>query len=190
MSHASTDVTIDQIQLSADNLDARKAAAIYKEFGCLVVRGLMTPYIARIAEDVERVAQESIDLIPQAKKIVEGWYTPNGALCLPAPDGFIRDKQLMTIPYSYNTSAEFFRSALEPKTLDIAEAVLGPDIELFGNGQSLYKEPVGGHPKHLHQDAAYFEHKYEGPCATLNYVVDTNINNGCLHVVPGRSNLG
>ena len=36
-----------------------------------------------------------------------------------------------------------------------------------GEGQVLYKEPVGGHPKMLHQDASYFEHKYEGPCALL-----------------------
>ncbi|HET6387523.1 MAG TPA: phytanoyl-CoA dioxygenase family protein, partial [Armatimonadota bacterium] len=66
----------------------------------------------------------------------------------------------------------------------------GPDIELFMNGQCLYKEPVGGHPKNLHQDSAYFEHRYDGPVATLNYVVDTDLVNGALHVVPGSHRMG
>ena len=68
--------------------------------------------------------------------------------------------------------------------------MLGPDIELFTDGQSLVKEPVGGHPKHLHQDAAYFEHRYDGPVGQLNYAVDTGSQNGCLHVVPGSFKLG
>jgi ectoine hydroxylase-related dioxygenase (phytanoyl-CoA dioxygenase family) len=49
---------------------------------------------------------------------------------------------------------------------------------------------VGGHPKNLHQDSAYFDHRFEGPVATLNYVVDTNLQNGALHVVPGSHHFG
>jgi len=91
---------------------------------------------------------------------------------------------------NYYTSAAFFRSALDEKAISIVEAILGPNIELFGNGQCLYKEPVGGHPKHLHQDSAYFEHRYEGPVGLLNYVVDTDLVNGALHVVPGSHRMG
>ena len=74
--------------------------------------------------------------------------------------------------------------------LDVVEAILGPDIELYGSGQVLVKEPVGGHPKNLHQDSAYFEHKYEGPVAALTYAVKTDLTNGALHVVPGSHRLG
>ena len=63
-------------------------------------------------------------------------------------------------------------------------------MRFLGNGQCLYKEPVGGHPKHLHQDSAYFEHRYQGPVGILNYVVDTDLVNGALHVVPGSHKLG
>ena len=52
------------------------------------------------------------------------------------------------------------------------------------------KEPVGGHPKHLHQDAAYFDHRFDGPVGVLNYCVDTDLMNGALHVVPGSHRLG
>jgi len=183
------DVSVKDLELSADRLDVAAAAAIYREHGCLVVRGLMTPYLESVRRDIDRVIGETLAGIDQATKVTEGWGTPNGALLIPAPPGFHRDKQMMCLPLSYLHSAAFFRSALDPRTLDLVEQVLGPDIELYQVGQSLVKEPVGGHPKHLHQDAAYFEHKYEGPMALLCYVVDTDLNNGCLHVVPGSHRL-
>ena len=185
-----TTTNVADIEMHADSLDPKKAAEIYAEHGCLVVRGLMTDYAERIRQDIARVVQTSIDLLPQATKNVNGWGTPNGALFLPAPEGFKRDKQIMTVPCSYTTSAAFFMSAVHEPLLDVIEAVHGPNIELFMNGQCLNKEPVGGHPKHLHQDASYFEHKYEGPCAVLNYAVDTTIDKGALYVVPGSHKLG
>ena len=155
-----------------------------------MVRGLMRAHIAAIRQDIEATVAQSLSLLDQAEQIPEGWRTPDGTLFLPAPDGYKRDKQLMVLGINYYTSAAFFQSAFEVKALDLVEAILGPNIELFGNGQSLVKEPVGGHPKHLHQDSAYFEHRYEGPVAILSYVVDTDLVNGALHVVPGSNKLG
>src|SRR3954452_21726023 len=153
-------VTVEQIAVSADNLDVRKAAAIYQEHGCLVVRGLMKPYLRELHRDIEATAAQSLSLLDQARQVREGWKTPDGTLFLPAPPGYARDKQIMVLAASYQTSAAFFQSALHPPLLDLVEAILGPDLELFLNGQCLYKEPVGGHPKHLHQDASYFEHRF------------------------------
>jgi hypothetical protein len=183
-------VTIEQIEVSAERLDVAAAAATYREHGCLVVRGLMTPYLEAINRDIEAAARESLALLDQAKRVPEGWVTPNGTLFLPAPAGFDRDKQIMVLAVSYFTSAAFLRSAFDPRAVDLVEAILGPNVELFLNGQCLYKEPVGGHPKHLHQDAAYFEHRYEGPVGVLNYAVDTDLINGALHVVPGSHRMG
>jgi len=42
--------------------------------------------------------------------------------------------------------------------LDLVEAIIGPDIELFGQGQCLYKEPVGGTRSTCTKDSSYFEH--------------------------------
>jgi hypothetical protein len=183
-------VTVGQIEVFADRLVPQRAADIYREHGCLVVRGLMKPYLAELQRDVEASAAQALSLLDQAKKVTEGWTTPDGTLFLPAPPGYPRDKQIMVLAISYYTSAAFFRSAFDPKTVDIAEAILGPNIELFINGQCLYKEPVGGHPKHLHQDASYFEHRYEGPVGVLSYVVDTDLVNGALHVVPASHRMG
>ncbi len=183
-------VTVEDIEVSVDVLDVEKAASIFEEHGCLVVRGLVKPYIEAIHKDIEAAAAESLALLDQAQQIVEGWRTPNGTLFLPAPSGFERDKQIMVLAVNYQTSAAFFHSAFDENTINIVEAILGSNVEIFGNGQCLYKEPVGGHPKHLHQDSAYFEHRYQGPVGTLNYVVDTDLVNGALHVVPGSHRLG
>ena len=183
-------VTVRDIAVPADNLDVPAAAEIYRVHGCLVVRGLMAPYVDAIRSDIDRVIDETLANYDAAVKVTEGWTTPNGTLLIPAPENFDRDKQMMCLPLAYDFSSAFFQSALDPRTLDIVEAVLGPNIELFQHGQCLVKEPVGGHPKNLHQDAAYFEHKYEGPMAQLNYVVDTDVNNGALHVVPGSHRIG
>jgi len=183
-------VTVGQLEFFAEKLDIARAAAAYQQYGALVIRGLSKPYVEGIRRDLEAKFQESLLLLDQAQKIPEGWRTPNGALFIPAPQDYRRDKQIMVLPLNYHNSAAFFSSALNPRQLDLVEAILGPNIELFDLGQALYKEAVGGHPKNLHQDAAYFEHKYEGPVGVLNYAVDTDLVNGALHVIPGTHRLG
>ena len=187
---AEPNVTVENIEMSVAGLDVQKAADIFEEHGCLVVRGLMKPYIKAIHQDIEAAAVESLSFLDEAEQIVEGWRTPNGTLFIPAPSGYTRDKQIMVLAVNYQTSAAFFQSAFDETAADIVEAILGPNVEIYGNGQCLYKEPVGGHPKHLHQDSAYFEHRYQGPVGILNYVVDTDLVNGALYVVPGSHRLG
>jgi hypothetical protein len=185
-----TTTNLEDIELHVDGLDPKKAARIYQEHGALVVRGLMRDYVADVHRDIEQTVQETLADLDKAEKIPDGWRTPNGTLLIPAPENFGRDKQVMVLGLTYRTSGAFFLSALHKPILDIAEAILGPNVELYMDGQSLYKEPVGGHPKNLHQDGAYFEHKYEGPMAVLNYVVPTDLENGALYVVPGSHKLG
>ena len=183
-------VTIADLELQADQLDLARAATIYREHGALVIRGLFARSIPGIAADIARSAQQAIDLIPRATKVQEGWITPDGTLLLPAPAGFQRAQQLMVLNCGYKDSSHVFRSALDETMCDLAAALIGPDVELFMEGQVLYKEAVGGHPKNLHQDSAYFEHRFDGPMAVLTYVVDTDLVNGALHVVPGSHRCG
>lgn len=184
------DIAVSDIELHASNLDPVQAASIYREHGCLVVRGLMNPYVEAIHRDIEASAAQSLALLSDAKPVPEGWVTPDGTLFIPAPNWFRRDKQIMVLALRYSTSAALFRSAFDEKLVDIVTAILGPNVELFLDGQCLYKEPVGGHAKNLHQDAAYFEHRYEGPVGSLTYVVDTDLINGALYVMPGTHRLG
>jgi phytanoyl-CoA hydroxylase len=150
----------------------------------------MGKYVEALKRDIMQTVEEAIEQVDRAERIAEGWIVPNGTLFIPAPESYQRDKQVMTVGITYYTSSALLVSALDNRVLDIVEAILGPNLELFGNGQSLAKEPVGGHSKHLHQDSAYFEHKYEGPVAVLCYAVNTDHLNGALHVAPGSHKLG
>lgn len=96
----------------------------------------------------------------------------------------------MTIGISYLTSNAFWRAAMDSTIFDILEAIPGHNIELFGHGQSPVREPVGGHPKHLHLDSAFFEYRFEGPVGILTYVVETGHSNGALHGVQGSRGQG
>lgn len=183
-------ITVKDIEVFVDDLDPQRAAAVYQEHGCLVVRGLMRPYLAEIQRDIAAAARQCLALLPQARQTEVGWVTPDGTLFIPAPANFDRDRQIMVLAVRYNTSGAFFRSAFDEKLLGVVEAIVGPNIELFMDGQCLYKEPVGGHPKNLHQDSAYFEHRYDGPVGVLNYAVDTDLVNGALYVVPGSHRMG
>jgi len=184
------DVAVSDIEFFAEDMDLARAAAVYNELGCLVVRGLMKSHLEDMRREIDLLIEESLSQVDQAEKIELGWITPNRTLWLPAPEGFDREMQLMVLSLSYRNSSAFTRAAMNERTLDMVEAVLGPNIELADDGQALVKEAVGGHPKMLHQDAAYFQHRYEGPMGQLTYVVDTDLNNGALHVVPGSFKMG
>jgi len=191
MTMVASTVNVKDLELQAEGIDLKRAAQIYHEHNYLIVRGLNRRYVPQLARDIDAAAKQAIALLDRARKVPEGWMTPDNTLWLPAPPGFHRDKQIMVLACNYRSSAAFFRSAFDDSVVDVVESILGvPDIELFIDGQCLYKEPVGGHPKMLHQDAAYFEHKHDGPVATLNYVVDTDLNNGALHVIPGSHRWG
>ena len=190
MTPAAPVVAVADLEVSVDDLDLKRAAAIFDEHGCLVVRGLMRAHADAMYRDIMATVDDAIADLDRSWQVPEGWVVPNGSLFLPAPEHYDRDKQIMVVGIDYTTSAAFLAAALDPTSLDVVEAIIGPDIELFGQGQSLVKEPVGGHPKHLHQDSAYFEHRYRGPVAILSYTIDTDLRNGALHVVPGSHRLG
>jgi len=69
---------VEDIEIFAEDLDTERAAALYQEHGCLVVRGLMQPYLADITRDIEQTVRESLELLPQARQDAAGWVTPNG----------------------------------------------------------------------------------------------------------------
>src|SRR5690242_17129506 len=56
LSNTERPVTVQDLEVFADDLDVTRAAAIYQEHGCLVVRGLMKPYLADIQRDIEATA--------------------------------------------------------------------------------------------------------------------------------------
>ena len=183
-------VSVEDLSFDVHDLDVSRAASVFAEQGTFVVRGLLKSHIPAVTHDIMQTMEESIATLDQATRTEVGWVSPNGSLFIPAPPEYDRDQQIMVVAVNYQSSAAFLYSALDERMLDVVEAILGPNIETYNAGQVLVKEPVGGFPKHLHQDSAYFEHKFLGPVGVLTYCVDTNVARGALHVVPGSHNLG
>lgn len=72
----------------------------------------------------------------------------------------------------------------EPALLDRVEALLGPDIDVFGT-KFFPKLPGGGTSTHWHQDNFYFATVSEQVLSCGIYLEDADRDNGCLRVVPG-----
>jgi hypothetical protein len=62
-------VSVRDLEADAGNLDVKRAGEIYREHGCLVVRGLNVKYVEEINRAVELQAKQSIELLPGKKEI-------------------------------------------------------------------------------------------------------------------------
>ena len=80
---------------------------------------------------------------------------------------------------------DFFRElASGPALLSIARTLLGPKL-MLAQSMLLMKPPHTGGPKVWHQDNGYFE---LDPPACFGFWIacdPTDVDNGCMHIVPG-----
>lgn len=79
--------------------------------------------------------------------------------------------------------------AREPELLDRVEALLGPDLDVFGT-KFFPKLPNGGTSTHWHQDNFYFHMESDQIISCGIYLEDSDLENGCLCVVPGSHREG
>ncbi|MBM3265652.1 MAG: phytanoyl-CoA dioxygenase family protein [candidate division Zixibacteria bacterium] len=84
----------------------------------------------------------------------------------------------------------FFRSiAFHPGMVGIANTLFGPDITLF-QSMLLMKPPHFGGQKVWHQDNAYFRLVPNDIVGFWVACDDTDVDNGCMHVLPGSHRNG
>ena len=106
----------------------------------------------------------------------------------PGADGVRSLKTVRKINRCVENDPVFLRYAKTGKVLDVVEALLGPDIKLFGS--QAFMKPPGGVEKPHHQDSPYFP--IEPMALTTCWIAldDVTIDNGCLWVIPGSHRLG
>ena len=171
--------TAQDITLDADAAP-EQVAEVYQRWGCVMIRGLLSDRVADVLADTEAMARQ----------VRESNYTRTGnALVMPG-NRTGREKQIMLFCPTYTYAASHFQAATDPRVLDAVEAMVGPNVEMFGTGMCMYKEPGGGMEKALHQDAPYFYHRDHKVVTGFMHLVDTTKENGCLHVAPGSWRLG
>ena len=152
--------------------------AQYEEDGFFVMERLMTDdEVEELRQRAEQIASGEVDF-PAAR--IE--FEPNAA-----PDASPMDR-LRKINEGAFHDPVFLKHARNPKLLDVAEAVLGPDLKLFGD--QMFIKPPGGIEKTYHQDSPYF--KIEPMALVSSWVAmdEVTVENGCLYVIPGSHNGG
>lgn len=86
-------------------------------------------------------------------------------------------------------SAAWTRAVMNPKFLDIAEQLLGPDIVLHHT--KLFQKPSEkGAPFPMHQDWSYFPTEKDTMMAGVIHVSKATDEMGCIRVYPGSHKLG
>ena len=80
--------------------------------------------------------------------------------------------------------ATFFELATDPIIVDAVEAVMGPDVVLWGC-QVFCKPPSDGMEVPMHQDGHYWPIDPLESCTAWIALDDCTVENGCLRLVPG-----
>ena len=86
-------------------------------------------------------------------------------------------------------SAIWMQALLDQDFLDVAEAILGPDIILHHS--KLFLKPAGiGSPFPMHQDWEHFPCQQDKMIAAVIHLSDTDETSGCLRLYPGSHKAG
>jgi ectoine hydroxylase-related dioxygenase (phytanoyl-CoA dioxygenase family) len=88
-----------------------------------------------------------------------------------------------------NHAALFTRFLVDPRLVDRAAELIGPNVQLH-HTKLHNKPPALGSPFPMHQDYPYFPHAGDSMIAAVLHVDDSSVENGCLCVVPGSHKLG
>ena len=82
----------------------------------------------------------------------------------------------------------FIHHIIEQKNiLDVIEAIIGPDIALFG-AHYIAKKPLDGMPVGWHQDGSYWPLKPMNVISVWLAGTTSKKNNACMRVIPGTQN--
>ena len=86
-------------------------------------------------------------------------------------------------------AAAFARMIVDPRLTAVAQAVVGPNVQLH-HTKMFIKPPERGSPFPMHQDHPYFPHARHSMIAAIVHLDDAPVEKGCVRVVPGSHKLG
>lgn len=86
-------------------------------------------------------------------------------------------------------SAAFTRLLVDARFTEIAQAIIGPNVQLH-HTKMFVKPPERGSPFPMHQDYPYFPHRDHSMIAAILHFDDAPEEKGCLCVYPGSHKLG
>ena len=95
-----------------------------------------------------------------------------------------RTEEMLQIMEMWSLDEEFRKLLYHEPLLDIAESLIGSDIQLF-HDQALYKPAYHGGEVYWHQDNAYWQCDPPNLVSIWIALDDADEENGCMNVIPG-----
>ena len=95
-----------------------------------------------------------------------------------------RAEEMLQIMEMWSLDEEYRKLLYHDPLLDIAESLIGPDIQLF-HDQALYKPAYHGGEVYWHQDNAYWQCDPPNLVSIWIALDDADEENGCMNVIPG-----
>lgn len=159
-------------------MDTVEIKATFDRDGVYLARGVFDPAtVGQLEVDFDRIVGQLVD---SRESIDATWAT--------AP----RDGAPTEVVHTHNVqsySSRWLEAILDPRLLDIAEAILGPDVLLHHT--KLFQKPNGaGSPFPMHQDWRYFPTSDDRMIAAIIHVSAATAEMGCVAAYPGSHRLG
>jgi len=155
--------------------------AFFDENGYYLARGVFNAKeVAELESEVDRIVAQNIRLKDAADKSWKG----------EAVERLNVGKTSFTHTHQVHFySARWLQALQHPAFLDVAEAILGPNIVLH-HTKLLQKPAEKGAPFPMHQDYSYFPTVQDTMIGATIAVTRATDEMGCLRVYPGSHKLG
>lgn len=153
-------------------------AAIYRKWGCCVLRGLLPDLAAEVRSELARMVKETRT---SRRGRLHAVVVDRPADGLP--------NQIMLFARPHETMRSVRRVIRNSRLHTALRAALQARPEFFAS-MCPHKEARGGMAKAMHQDAAYYLHTRHTLLNCFVHLVPTSECNGCLRIVPGSFKLG
>jgi ectoine hydroxylase-related dioxygenase (phytanoyl-CoA dioxygenase family) len=157
-------------------------SAFYAEHGFYHARGVLgSADVAVLERDFDRIVEQ----LRRSGEVINARWARDTTSAI---DGGT-DTEVIHTHQVQKFSAAWGRLMYDDRLLDIAEALIGPDIQLHHT--KLFLKPAGrGAPFPPHQDHGYFPTVANSMLAMNVAVTRHDEANGCLRVWPGSHKLG
>lgn len=170
-----------QIKNSKDFGLSAEERSFYKDHGYVLAKGVFNPeeaaYFRQEAHELtRRLAAAQVSDVRN-----EGWGAGAKVTDLP--------RELLHCHNVQYHSASFSRLITDPRLMDRAADIIGPNIQLH-HTKMFIKPPETGAPFPMHQDYPYFPFARNTMIAAIVHFDAAPIQKGCVRVVPGSYKLG
>ena len=152
----------------------------WNDNGYLLVKGLFNP------DEAAAYRKECHDLADRLQKVRNIDATWGSARSLSD------EAQRTVILHCHDVqfySGEFSKMLWDDRLTGIASDLIGPNVQLH-HTKMFIKPPEKGSPFPMHQDWTYFPHLKDSMIAAILHFDKSNIEKGCVRVIPGSHKLG